>query len=341
MPRKKALPDYYKPINETYLLLEVGQMFKSYKELCLFLKQPVSGGCSKESQMDDFSLYFEYEKEGNKIMIKNVYDIPLFNYSSGAYQSLMQKLVLNKLVEVIEGGERRLIISSGQLMRELHLVNEDYKPFRYDKVGLAKEINCHINEVNNFYISTDSKLTGIIESTFKSLRSGSYAIIDPVTIIKEDHTITVANEWMKEIILRYENIVRIEMGLKDIMDAIFKGVYSEYDSRVLAYMNDELNFYGINVDYYYKAYDIVIGDRLINEFREAKRFKLDNAISTKQALNDVIVSKHKESYISRNGLAWDRLLDDTATYKDGFVAKVGYIDNGHKMIDRTIRRNYI
>ena len=92
--------------------------------------------------------------------------------------------------------------------------------------------------------------------------------------------------------------------------------------------------------YYYTAYDILIGDRLINEYREYNRHVIEDSTKELKALNDIIVNNHKEGYINRNGLAWDRLLNDidSVSKSDGYRLVSDYVSNGYKLIDYTIKK---
>lgn len=54
----------------------IGQKFKNYKELCDYLKEPVKTGKSKQLQILNWGRYFEYEKDGHKFIITDVYETP-------------------------------------------------------------------------------------------------------------------------------------------------------------------------------------------------------------------------------------------------------------------------
>ncbi|WP_415331721.1 GIY-YIG nuclease family protein [Clostridium perfringens] len=54
--------------------LKEGQVFKNYKELCGFLGWEITNGNSKKKQMDTLSTMCEWHKEGNKIIIDEVYE---------------------------------------------------------------------------------------------------------------------------------------------------------------------------------------------------------------------------------------------------------------------------
>lgn len=54
-----------------------GDCIKNYKELCKILDLPVLGGCSKVSQLKELKRYLDYEKDGQKFIITEIYDTPL------------------------------------------------------------------------------------------------------------------------------------------------------------------------------------------------------------------------------------------------------------------------
>lgn len=58
--------------------LHEGQVVKNYKSLCEILNVEArkSGSNSHKAQLKDFNRYFEFEKQGHKYIIKNIYDKP-------------------------------------------------------------------------------------------------------------------------------------------------------------------------------------------------------------------------------------------------------------------------
>lgn len=58
-------------------MVEVGQEFKSYRDLCKFMGEEVKAGSSKVAQLKRWERYFTFHKKGYKIIIDEVYDEPL------------------------------------------------------------------------------------------------------------------------------------------------------------------------------------------------------------------------------------------------------------------------
>ena len=57
--------------------LKVGQVIKNYKVLCELLGQEIKTSNSKKSQLKEWERYFRYHKEGQKIIIDEIFKIPL------------------------------------------------------------------------------------------------------------------------------------------------------------------------------------------------------------------------------------------------------------------------
>ena len=57
-------------------LLSVGQVFKNYKDLCETIGEPVKEGSSKRAQLKEWNRFFEYDKQGYKFIITDIYDEP-------------------------------------------------------------------------------------------------------------------------------------------------------------------------------------------------------------------------------------------------------------------------
>lgn len=57
--------------------IEVGMVVKNYKELCTLLDEKVTTGKGKQLQIENWTRYFDFERDGNKYIIKKVYNMPL------------------------------------------------------------------------------------------------------------------------------------------------------------------------------------------------------------------------------------------------------------------------
>ena len=56
--------------------LKEGMIIKNYKELCKLLDIRIYQGNSKDAQMKELAMYVDYEKQGQKFIIKEIYAFP-------------------------------------------------------------------------------------------------------------------------------------------------------------------------------------------------------------------------------------------------------------------------
>ena len=98
--------------------ISVGQTFKNYKELCNALGEQVKGGDAKKAQLKNWERYFDYEKDGHKFIIKEIYSEPKSKNDQRSlgnnvafYIDYIEILLLNLFAEYAEQGERTLLIS--------------------------------------------------------------------------------------------------------------------------------------------------------------------------------------------------------------------------------------
>lgn len=54
----------------------VGQVFKSYRDLCKFLNADILAGNSKNYQLEFFGKYFKWERDKNRYIITEIFDEP-------------------------------------------------------------------------------------------------------------------------------------------------------------------------------------------------------------------------------------------------------------------------
>lgn len=71
------LVNYYENNKTLNKVQEEVAIVKNYKIMCELLKEPEKEGNSKRAQMKEWKRYFDFEREGQKYIIKEIYDIPL------------------------------------------------------------------------------------------------------------------------------------------------------------------------------------------------------------------------------------------------------------------------
>ena len=73
------------------------KIYKNYKELCGAMGWMVASGCSKKSQFKDLERYCKYHKEGQKIVIDEIFEAPLpSNSQSGRPTSIISEFCIDE-----------------------------------------------------------------------------------------------------------------------------------------------------------------------------------------------------------------------------------------------------
>lgn len=104
--------------------LTVGQVFKNYKELCGFLGRNTTSGNYKATTLKYFESICSYHKDGNKIIVDNIYDEPLAieNDKRCRFIDPVKDTIVNLLAK--KGGQ--VVYGKNQLMKNVGMVNENF-----------------------------------------------------------------------------------------------------------------------------------------------------------------------------------------------------------------------
>ena len=121
------IKDYKERIKENKFV------FDSYKELCIALEEPVKSGCSKKSQLKEFSRFFSWRKENKKIYIEKIYDsiVPKTRKPKGI-TSQRVKTICNLLYDMFARTEKdELAFNKKELFKELILYTDIFNDINY------------------------------------------------------------------------------------------------------------------------------------------------------------------------------------------------------------------
>lgn len=344
----RKVPDNYIPLAQCYLKLKEGMEFKNYKELCLFLNQPIVRGNSLNSQKDSFACYFEYETKENStsLVITNVYLEPLLDISNNTLSGLIQKLIVDMLThEYLETGNKHMVISKRQLYLKLKLTNDNFNLYdKKERDNLIDNLNITLKDVVDFYNITDSKLSASLNRAFLNLRNRAIADTQPAKMLfMKNYSSMVATEKEREYIIQAERDTLREMEFEDIRSIIICNKWNEFNRKVL----DLLQYDIPNLKNYYSAYHIVFSDGVVEESDNLERFLLTDANASKLLLNARAIESSRKSYDDRHE-ASIKLFEEFNSFlkvpvnkyeyeKVEHRANETYSTNGNKLIDHTMK----
>lgn len=288
-----------------------GQEIKNYKELCNLIEEKPKGGHSKEAQLKELKRFINYHNEGHKFIIDEVYEIPIKKEdkrTNGLYIDDIQALLMNLLYD---SKEKKILLSSSRLFKELNLTNDNYVDGRNNMNNLCKVKDIDINTCSEFYKYTQTSLKQKIESALNGLKREClieykkiYMIVINEVKMNELNQPIIYNGDRVEIqkvhreaedneinlILECKQKVLEGLGYKNISQIIKNNEWKTYRERV----NTLLKQKG-NIEYYYEAYSIYYNNDYIKRY--IKRYDLEDVI--KERLNDNICTMVKNYAIGK------------------------------------------
>lgn len=289
--------------------IKKGMVLKSYKELCNVLEIPIkSGGDSKKSQLTELERYFKFHKDGNKFVIDRVYSIPKDKFdgrgksegsrgNNSLYKEDIQFLIMNILAEENEG---TIQLSCSKLLNVLNLVNDNYTVGEKNIEGLSKATNIPLENCVDFYMYSRNNMKVKIETALNGLEKKRLLLWEKIFFIditevvegqlKRNHRQATDSE--KKEILSIEKETVDEMKLESI-PYISEGKMKEFRKKV----RDKLLEVGLDINYYYKAYNITFLKKYIEKEIEKEVQKV--ALN----LNDKMIKAINKEAGSRNARA--------------------------------------
>lgn len=349
----------YDNLIENYTVLKDGMEFKSYRDLCNILQQPILTGNSKNSQLKLFERFFTYHKEGYKIIIDSVYSEPLEEESKGMFSPLIQKLVLDFLFRTqLSTGDYEIFTTKKELDEQLGLTKKEYGDYINNQQELSTLLNIDIGIVSEFYNRTNGKLSDYYDTAFNALVKRSIISMDKTFIIKPKYEkLRLPTTDERRLILEADYSARLELtptnyktketktGLKDmydIQDIVLFGLWKKYEKLMNTYVNDNG---GSHIQYFYKGYHIILTKNVKTAKDSVDDYILKNKNEIKDVLTTLFLNSHKESYHRLHEKAEKELQsrECVSTLNKALTvalrAQDHYIQSGERLIDATLNPN--
>jgi hypothetical protein len=260
-----------------------GLIIKNYKELSILLGEEIKAGKSKQLQLDNWKRYFDFEKEGQKIIITRVFNKPVEKINNkgksegsrgnnAIYVKYIETLLLHMLSQ--EEGQT-LVCTKNYLMVALGITNRRYTD-KHTRKMLVKSNAFKEYEINEFDRRAYQILDRILFSALNSLQSRfllnwkqelHYEKINEVTGKSQEY-IATEDEERRYTAIKYE-------VLKDMGEV--EGKPEKYDQlRDIYFYNKADEFYDM------------LRDKLYDEFGWDKTYIMYRIIFTRSNVIDAI-----------------------------------------------------
>ena len=308
--------------------LKEGQVIKNYKELCKVLEiEPKKSNDTRARKRhhEEFARHFEYEKQGQKYIITKIYDNPKKKIDKrGGNNRLFVDDFRNLMIYMLyKNRTESMLISKGMLYKTMNLVNENYLLGRNNMTKLSEITEISQTSIYDFYDYNSVKLRDTVERNLKHCRNRSLLIYESVMCVAIQEVLIAYNELNKpildehgrvvsesrltyreatkqekQVILKYEDEVKTELGLKDNQEIFLKGKWKYFKQQV----ENKLKEANTNIKFYYEAYKITWNNDKIDE----EYNKIKEEIKIKEIENNInhnMVESIKKSTMRRHDKA--------------------------------------
>lgn len=249
--------------------LSLGMKFKNYPALCECLEVECKKDNSRKSQIKEFQRYFDFFKDGQQIIITNIYSEPRPREDgrSKPYNEFIQVLLMDLINNL-----KPHTYTTNQLIEKLEVLNKLYFAYRRSLEDLSTELNVDYAIVKEFYKLTHNSLQYIVEKSLNTLQNKALLYWDKIIIIvnAEGHS-PATDEQITEIV-NIEGLVLKEMNFDSKRDVFTSGQIDKFERTVKEKLLNN------DIYYYYKVYRIIpttLNDRIINEQLKLREFLTD------------------------------------------------------------------
>lgn len=311
--------------------LEIGMSIKNYKELCELLGDKVLDGKSRKLQIENWKRYFDFDRQGNKYIINEVYPTPLpKDFSKNDVYTKYIQVILTKYLK--ETDDR--YFTTTKLLKLFGFVNQNWGDLSllYD---FCEKYDCSIQQAkyyyNQLYMHVMSYCTTAFKRCLSRLSKRGFIIWEEIYRIElyDDNGKLVERDATDE-----EKKMYVELSYKIKQDMGIKLLNIYNADKYYAKLNDKLSELGINK--IYKTFRIFPAKSGINEAVKVSIQEFKDSIinvndkSVEQMLKyvDVDIEKDIEKLTEKSNSEYDNANDDfKLIFSKEEYTKIGIDDN--------------
>lgn len=323
--------------------LSVGDCY-TYNKLCKILNLESVSGNQKKSQLEELKRYFDYNKDGTKFIITEIYDKPLdkeYKYPANAlYIKYIECILMQYLAE--QKGNEAYIVSQ-KLWLQLGMINNKFIELQgRNNDLLSMDENMDNICIYDFYKRCRTRFYDIVKKSLDSLQK-RYLIKydDNQYMIKKENCFNydIASTEEVEKILVIERETLLEFDLENKQQIFLKNLNKQFYEVVNLKCKELYGWDGI-----YKCYHIIYNQQNLITALPDDELKLQ-----KLMLNDSIINTmntQASKLYEKHGLLSDSnydifLLDENADSVDSnkFYYKDNYLEMQQLLSEELLRIN--
>lgn len=353
--------------------LEVGQIHKSYKALCQFLGENTKTSNSKKAQLKEWERHFLYEKDGNKFVIKEIYNEPLTkidNRKGGNNKLKHADNMDSTLIHILNNQpDGTLFLTINRLLLEMDMINYNFTFGNRYRKKVSKYLNVHEAYVEEFFNTSKQTFKSNIESMLNRLENKamifSYKVrmlcvgvpnneTDEMGNIKLNYEVITDEYDNEEIKVSTDSTAIIDYRIatddeikhiQTVEDEVMTDLECNSKQEVVVKklwnsfiqtVNKRL-FESHNILFYYDSYKILLNENKIQ--REAKTIEPPNKKNIEDSLALFNLNQDVQDQLLTN---WKKRHVKAISQNKGKLIRLkkDYIENGTLLIDNFINKEH-
>ncbi|WP_283676173.1 hypothetical protein [Clostridium perfringens] len=302
-----------------------GQVFKSWKEVCSHFGWKETRGDYKKAKLKELDTMCKWYKEGNKIIIDEVYEKQLAkkdgrknNFGTGK-KSIYYKdfeIIMLKLFQL--NSTNYLDFTITQLMQMVGMVNKDYVKYKYSKGDLLDSLRTEESmiisndEINNFYEVHQKLLSEGAKTCLKKLKQACLVDLKEIRMIRTfklvvaDEDGTTKREYIDreatkeelELILVEKRKLLEKIGCSDLQQIYQRRLQAEFYRELRTVLEEK---YQISFDY--TSYRAILNKSAISKELE----ELQKIVNIDELILSINGKAYKKSIEDYNPKVIDRI----------------------------------
>ena len=251
--------------------------------MCILIDIKQTTGGSKQKQVQELSLYCDFEKQGNKYIIKEIYKQPtitlndILKTKNSKYIKLLADIILEYLYKNPKDLRQIPLL---KLFTAIGVTNDNYRHANNYRKELSQLYNVQLASIYYFYSSTRNEFKRIIERCLNNLQKRSVLFWNKCIMIVKEGSIYKADEETTKLILDTQKETLQYMKLNNMYELM-------QDKKKLKEFNKIMKL-ELSFNYYF-AYDIIVGDKAI-------QIEYDNILNERKELNKLMIDKSNKLF---------------------------------------------
>jgi hypothetical protein len=325
-------------------------VIRNYKELCTILVIPEKIANSKKAQLKNLRRYVQYENDGQKFIIKEIYEKPLDKVdnrdkgNNSIYLVPFEFILLNYLSNrrKSNGKFEMVELTTNQILKVTSMVNPHYAEKDFESYILRSDPTLNRADIDEFYRNARPRFYGNVKTMMKNLEGRC------VLYVKYGHKIKVYGEWEtatdkdEEMILKVKKQVLNELGFKKVEHVYQAGQQFLFFKNV----NDAIikNYGCFGWSKIYQIYSFGFSDTLDKNIEQYQK-EIEEIVRLKIYLNETVKQRFDKSledyYAKHSGekpeLDYDKLKDEVIDDDEeedkatSFILPINYLTKQKKL----------